>query len=322
MPCTALLHGLWQTSWTRVAPDKAVEMMYKVWAAGFTTFDAADHYGPAEDLLGLLHERLRREKGSGYKLQAFTKWCPRPGVITRAAVDQAVSTSLRRMKVDCLDSLQFHWWDYSMHAEMMNALTFLNESRKAGRINQLALTNFDTKTLQQILAAGIPISSNQVQYSLIDMRPAKKMTPLCLQHGVKLLTYGTLAGGLLSDKWLGRPEPCSKADIPTPSLGKYFNMIKAWGSWALFQELLVACRIVADRHGVGIAHVAIRWVLDQPAVAGVIVGLHAGISEHAEDNKRVFGFALTEDDKQGLQAVLGRGRDLLSTIGDCGDEYR
>ena len=147
------------------------------------------------------------------------------------------------------------------------------------------------------------------------------MAPFCREHGVSLLTYGTLCGGLLSDAYLGRPEPRGAA-LATVSLRKYKQMVDAWGGWALFQELLHVLREVADGHGVSIANVAVRYVLERPAVAGVIVGARLGIAEHRADNGRVFEFALTPADHERLRTVLARSRNLLDLIGDCGDEYR
>ncbi len=71
-----------------------------------------------------------------------------------------------------------------------------------------------------------------------------------------------------------------------------------------------------------IANVGVRYILDRPAVAGVIVGARLGVAEHIADNSRVFGFALDDSDRAGIDAVLARSRDLMKVIGDCGDEYR
>ena len=99
-------------------------------------------------------------------------------------------------------------------------------------------------------------------------------------------------------------------------------MIGSWGGWALFQDLLGVLKGIADKHGVGIANVGARYVLDQPAVAGVIVGTRLGVAQHIEDNARTFGFTLDGDDLEQIEAVLARSRDLMALIGDCGDEYR
>ena len=115
------------------------------------------------------------------------------------------------------------------------------------------------------------------------------MTAFCLANGIKLLAYGTLAGGLLSEKWLGRPEPAA-GDITDWSKSKYKRFIDQIGGWEVFQGILRAVASVAEKHGVSIANVATRWVLDQPAVAAVIVGARLGESEHRADNLRIFSF--------------------------------
>ena len=67
---------------------------------------------------------------------------------------------------------------------------------------------------------------------------------------------------------------------------------------------------------------AIRYVLDRPAVAGVIVGVRLGVADHRDDNAQVFGLELEPVDLDGIESVLSRSRDLYQIIGDCGDEYR
>jgi aryl-alcohol dehydrogenase-like predicted oxidoreductase len=216
--------------------------------------------------------------------------------------------------------LQFHWWDYEDSA-YLDALTHLSHLRDAGKLKHLALTNFDTAHLQTITEHGIRIVSNQVQYSLIDLRPEVRMVPFCQEHNITLLTYGTLCGGLLSEAYLGQPEPRS-ATLNTASLRKYKQMIDAWGGWALFQELLQVLKQIADQHGVSLTNVAVRYILDRPTVAGVIVGVRLGVTDHRTDNARVFEFTLTPEDHERIQAVLARSHDLYRLIGDCGDEYR
>jgi aryl-alcohol dehydrogenase-like predicted oxidoreductase len=224
------------------------------------------------------------------------------------------------MGTDRLDLLQFHWWDYG-DRRYLDALKHLADLRDAGRIRHLALTNFDTARLQVIAEHGIRIVSNQVQYSLVDRRPDARMAAWCGEHDVRLLAYGTLLGGLLSERWVGCTEP-GRADLPTASLRKYKQMIDTWGGWALFQELLGSLKQIADRHGAGIANVATRYVLDRPAVAGVIIGARLGIAEHIAENARTFDIALDADDLAALDPVLARSNDLMRLIGDCGDEYR
>jgi aryl-alcohol dehydrogenase-like predicted oxidoreductase len=319
-----ILNGMWQVSGAhgRIAPPAAVEEMFAYHDSGFTTWDLADHYGPAEDFIGDFRRRFAARHGAGRLsgIQAFTKWVPHPGPMTRPVVEQAVGISLSRMGVDCLDLLQFHWWDYD-DRRYLDALRHLADLQYEGKIRRLALTNFDTERLGVITDHGIPVVSNQVQYSLIDRRPDVRMASFCRDHGMSLLAYGTLLGGLLSENFLGRPEPRAP-ELDTASLRKYKNMLDAWGGWALFQELLETLKGIADKYRVGIANIGVRYVLDRPAVAGVIIGARLGLAQHVADNARVFSLALDADDLAAIDLVLAQSRDLMKLIGDCGDEYR
>src|SRR5690349_11819006 len=189
-----LLNGLWQVSGGHglIDPRRAVASMLALHAAGFTTWDLADHYGPAEDFVGAFRRRFAAEHGEARlgEIQAFTKWVPPPGPMTRRIVEEAIGVSLRRIGTQRLDLLQFHWWDYA-DDRYLDALRHLADLREAGRIRHLALTNFDTARLQVIAEHGIRIVSNQVQYSLIDRRPDMRMAAWCRDNGVTLLAYGT-----------------------------------------------------------------------------------------------------------------------------------
>lgn len=319
-----ILNGMWQVSGGhgRIDPTTAVKQMFDYMDAGFTTWDLADHYGPAEDLIGEFRRQLVTTRGQNAltNMQAFTKWVPSPMKMTRKLVEDNINKSLRRMDVKCIDLLQFHWWDYS-DRNYLDALRYLAELQNEGKIKHLALTNFDTERLKIITENGIKIVSNQVQYSIIDRRPEVKMIPFCQENDVKLLTYGTLCGGLLSEKYLGKSEPRG-ADLSTVSLKKYKNMIDQWGGWTLFQELLKVLKQIATKHNVSIANVAVRYILDKPTVAGVIVGTRLSISEHLQDTNRVFQLILDDEDRAKIDAFAKKSRDLFRSIGDCGDEYR
>ncbi|MUG96589.1 aldo/keto reductase [Scytonema sp. UIC 10036] len=319
-----LLNGMWQVSGAhgRINPTSAIQAMFQYVDAGFTTWDLADHYGPAEDFIGEFRRQLIASRGQEAlaNIQAFTKWVPRPAKMTKKLVEENINISLRRMGVERLDLMQFHWWEYR-DKNYLDALKYMAELQTEGKIKHLALTNFDTEHLQIITEAGIKIVSNQVQFSLVDRRPEVKMIQFCQQHGIQLLTYGTVCGGFLSEKYLGVSEPRG-SELATVSLRKYKNMIDGWGGWQLFQELLSVLKTIADKHSVSIPNIALRYILDKPTVAGAIVGARLGIAEHLEDNARVFSFTLDTEDLHQIDAVSSKSRDLYQLIGDCGDEYR
>jgi aryl-alcohol dehydrogenase-like predicted oxidoreductase len=235
---------------------------------------------PAEDFIGQFRHKLLALRGKEKelnKIQALTKWVPQPQIITFYGL------------------LQFHWWDYN-NPYYVDALKYLSDLRGKGIIKHLGLTNFDTERTQIMIDSDIQIVSNQVQYSIIDRRPEVKMIPLCLKHNIHLLAYGSICGGLMSERFLGRTQPPSRAELNTLSLRKYKQMIDAWGGWGLLQELLSTLNRIAQKYNVSIANVATRYILDNPAVAGVIIGARLGITDHISNNVQVFKFSLDKID--------------------------
>jgi aryl-alcohol dehydrogenase-like predicted oxidoreductase/enamine deaminase RidA (YjgF/YER057c/UK114 family) len=310
-----IVTGLWQVAdmergGATLDPAHGAQALADYAAAGFDAFDMADHYGSAEVITGTL---LASPQGQG--VRAFTKWCPPPGPMTAAVVREGVQRALDRLQVPCIDLMQFHWWTFE-HPGYLDAMLELARLREEGLIAHLGLTNFDTDHLRLLLKQGVPIASNQVCLSLLDRRALEAMSTLCLDHGVRLLAYGTLGGGFLSERWLGAAEP---AEVGDWSKMKYRRFIDAVGGWPALQGVLRAAAHVAARHGVSLANVATRWVLQQPAVAAVIVGARLGESEHRADNLKLFDFTLDEQDSAELEAAFAATRRIP---GDCGDEYR
>jgi len=302
--------------------ELAIADMMRYHEVGLRSWDLADIYGPAEDFIGVFRRRLSTLKGKEEMdtIQALTKWVPQPGRITRSIVKENVESSLRKMNVGSLDLLQFHWWDYN-NPYYIDALRYLFDLRDERLIKDVGLTNFDTETIQTITDSNLQIVSNQVQYSIIDRRPEVKMIPFCKRYKISLLAYGSICGGLISERYLGKVEP-SGAELNTLSLRKYKRMIDAWGGWNLFQELLVNLNRIAQKHGVSIANVATRYILDKPGVAGVIIGVRLGIADHISNNLQVFNLTLDKSDINDIENVCTKSDNLFEKIGDCGDEYR
>jgi len=319
-----ILNGMWQVAGGHgdIDPESAISEMFLYHDSGLTTWDMADIYGPAEEYLGEFRKRLEKQRGKDEtnKVQALTKFVPNPGPMTRSIVEHYIEQSIKKMNVPSIDVLQFHWWDYS-DTRYIDALHHLTKLCDEGKIRHIGLTNFDTDTIEIMVDQGFKLVSNQVQYSIIDQRPQVKMAPFCKKNKMHLLTYGTLCGGFLSKKYLGKAEP-TRSQINTFSLQKYKNMIDAWGGWKLFQELLLVLDTIATKHGSSIANVATRYILDKPAVAGVIIGARLGISDNKTDNLKVFSLHLDKEDEEKIKSVTSKSNDLFAAIGDCGDEYR
>lgn len=312
-----VIRGGWQLAGGHGAIDReqAVADLVAAFDAGITTYDCADIYTGVEELIGAARTRLLTTRGADVaaRMKVHTKLVPDLDIlsrISRSYIRGIVETSLKRLRVERLDLVQFHWWDYAVPG-YVDAMGWLDEMRTEGLIRNVGTTNFDTPRLAEIVGAGIPVVSQQLQYSVLDQRPLNGLSDFAGRHGVRFLCYGTVAGGFLSEKWLGTPEP--DMALENRSLVKYKLIIDDFGGWVLFQDLLGALKAVGDRHGVDIATAASAWVLRQPHVAAVIVG--ARNQKHALANAAIMDIDLSADDLAAIDAVIARRQ------GPQGDVY-
>jgi aryl-alcohol dehydrogenase-like predicted oxidoreductase len=293
-----------------IEPEQAMRDMAAFVEAGITTFDCADIYTGVEALIGGFRARY---PALSPRVQVHTKFIPdlrELAQVDAAYVERSIDRSLRRLGLERLDLVQFHWWDYAVPGYVEAALQ-LAALRNRGKIANIGVTNFDVPHLTEILDAGVPVITLQAQYSLLDARPENGMIELCRERGIALLCYGTVAGGFLSERWIGRPEPAD--DLTNRSLVKYKLIIEDFGGWALFQELLGALSTVARKHDCDMATVASRVVLDWDPVAAVIVG--ATNVTHLAQNLLIDQLTLDAEDLAAIRAVLKRRQ------GPDGDVY-
>jgi aryl-alcohol dehydrogenase-like predicted oxidoreductase len=293
-----------------IDPDQARKDMATFVDAGITTFDCADIYTGVELLIGSFR---RAYPAHAKQVQIHTKFVPDLSdlrSLNRAQVESIIDRSLTRLGQERLDLVQFHWWDFAVPRYVETALE-LDRLRRAGKIARIGVTNFDTPRLEELVGAGIPITSHQVQYSLVDDRPDHGMAAYCRSRNIALLCYGTVCGGFLSERWLGKPAPA--ADLANRSLAKYKLIIKDFGGWDLFQELLGALSRIAAAHNTDIASVATRAILDRNQVAAAIVG--AVNTSHLPAHAGIGALRLRADDLSSIASVTGRRQ------GPSGDIY-
>jgi aryl-alcohol dehydrogenase-like predicted oxidoreductase len=307
-----VIRGGWQLSGSHsatVSDDPAGDMIAFA-DAGITTFDCADIYTGVEELIGAFRARYRDQRGQQAldRIRVHTKFVPDLDILPRISkpyVEGVIDTSLKRLGMERLDLVQFHWWNYAV-PRWLEAARWLEELRQAGKIDKIGGTNFDTQHMVEMIESGVPIASMQVQYSLLDRRPRKTMVAAALKHNVALLCYGTIAGGFLSEKWLGAPEPTGTME--NRSLTKYRLIIEDFGGWDLFQALLRTLRDIARQHDSDIATVASAAALEWPGVAAVIVG--ARNRSHLPANLAISDLVLTAEDRARIDQVLGASREL------------
>ena len=304
--------GAWQLSQghSSAPPDRGE--IFRTWATlvdrGFTTFDCADIYQGVERLLGEFRRQVRHPGA----IRVHTKFVPDKEAlprIDRSYVERIIDRSLLRLGVERLDLVQFHWWDYAVPG-YVEVAGWLGELARAGKIRHLGVTNFDVPRLGELLGAGAPIVSIQLQYSVLDRRPEGGMATFCQSRGVGMLCYGSVAGGFLAEPWLGRPEP-EDDTLDNRSLVKYRLIIDEFGGWGRYQRLLGTLDAIARRRGTDIATVATRWLLERPGVAAAIVGVRGGT--YVPALARLFEGSLDQADRAEIAASV---RDAPGPAGD------
>ncbi len=302
--CRAI-NGGWQLARNHGAGDpsskETLHQLLSLVDAGFTTFDCADIYTGVEGLLGrLLRENRRRTQR--VEIQVHTKFVPDLAALrqlSRETIEGAIDRSLTRLGVDRLDLVQLHWWDYGIPG-LVDTAGVLQELRRAGKIRLVGVTNLDLPHLRELVDAGIEIATNQLQYSLLDRRAKGAMTDYCAKQGIALLAYGSLAGGLLTSHWLGRPHPAPPH--ANRSLTKYSLIVDEFGGWEPFQELLRTLARMGEGRNATIAEIAIAYPLSDPAVAAVIVG--ASHARHRASTRRALELEFSEATWNELRPIL------------------
>ena len=312
-----IITGLWQIADMErkgdLDPKKYANTIIPYVEAGFTTFDMADHYGSSELIVGEYNIN-----NSTSDVQLLTKWVPKPGKVDKQSVSDAVQLALDRMKQTSIDLMQYHAWHYP-DPSWLDALFYLTELKQEGLIKNIGVTNFDAAHLRVACASGIPIVSNQISHSLIDQRAnSSKIIDVCNEYGIKLLAYGVVMGGFLTNKWLNKNEP-KPENLKTWSEMKYKRFIDESGGWDAYQNLLNVLNRIAQNNDVSIANICSRYILENPLVAGIIIGARLGENNHIKDNLNILK---TKISKEEINLIRDAQKELNPIPGDCGDEYR
>jgi aryl-alcohol dehydrogenase-like predicted oxidoreductase len=313
-----IVKGGWQLAGGHghIDEQQAIADMFAFVKAGITTFDCADIYTGVEELIGkFLKKHLPAfQDGELPPVQVHTKYVPDLGAlasVSKKDTEKVIDRSLQRLGVERLDLVQFMWWDYSI-PRYVDVCSQLADLQKAGKIRHIGTTNFNTTTLRELLDANMPLVSNQVQYSVIDRRPSQDMTQLLQENGMSFLCYGSIAGGFLTERYLSmaaRPEA-----LENRSLIKYQLIIEEFGGFDLFQHLLQTLAKIARVRNVGIAEVAAGYVLQQKAVAAVIIG--ARNSKHLQNLQKLSQLDLDAKDIKKIQAAINMGSDIPGGVYD------
>ncbi|WP_440069698.1 aldo/keto reductase [Streptosporangium sp. OZ121] len=265
---------------------------------GVNLIDTADVYGggESEELLGQVLGARRRDVVLATKMTARTASGPNDVGQSRLHIMRSLEDSLRRLRTDHIDLYQIHNIDPITPFE--ESLSALDDAVRQGKIRYIGASNLTA--WQTMKALGVSerrgwarFASLQAQYSLAARDIEREILPLLQDQRLGLLVWSPLAAGLLSGKFdrTGTSDGGARRNqfqFPPVNLERAYDVIDV-------------LREVAARHEVGVARVALAWVLSRPGVSSVIIG--AKRPEQLTENLAAVELELTERDLTELDAA-------------------
>lgn len=272
--------------WGQVDDTKLADAVRAALNAGIDFFDTADVYG-----LGRSETVLSQALGSKrHDVTIATKfgvrWNDQKQIvkdISRKYLREALEASLKRLRVDCIPLYYVHWPDHKTPVE--EAIEELERCRRQGKVRAIGVSNFSSEQIR--LARQVAeIASAQAQLSLVET-DALSLETVLRETEISLTTWGSLAHGLL----------CGKYDIESR-----FGANDRRQRYDHFQgetfrrnlHIVESLKSIASRLGKTPAQVAIRWLLDTPAVSCVLFG--AKSPQQVDDNFGAIGWSLPQED--------------------------
>ncbi len=275
--------------------------------AGVNFFDTANSYsnGHSEVLLGKALQGRRRGAIVATKFFNPMGAAPNDSGMSRVHIMNAIEDSLRRLQMDYVDLYYIHHVDTQTPLEEM--LRAVDDLVHQGKVRYIACSNYQAWRLGEALCTSevnnlARFVCYQPQYSLVVRDIEQELIPLCQTKGLGIAVWGPLAGGFLSGKY----KPGERVISGTRSEEGWVFPQQYFAANA--DETLATLLEVAEELGRSPAQVAIRWVLEQPAITSAIIG--ARTVEQARDNLGAGGWRLEG-------AVLER----LNTVSHLPDRY-
>jgi len=290
--------------WTAIGQqplDEAQKLLGICLEHGINFFDNANAYseGLAEEIMGEAFQRLGT---SPYEAVVATKLRIRMGKganqvgLSRTHIHESVHDSLRRLKREHIDLLYIHGVDHLTPLE--ETLRGLEDMVRSGKVRYLGICNHPAWMVAK--ANGIAdrhgwtrFAALQYYYSLAGRDIEHTILPMARSEELAVLPWSPLAGGFLSGKYDRNTEKAGDSrrddfDFPPVDREQAYDIIDAM-------------KEIAGRHGVSVAQVALRWVMDQPGVTSTIIG--AKNEQQLNDNIAATQLSLTEEDRERLNEV-------------------
>lgn len=263
--------------------------------AGVTLFDTASMYsgGASELRLG--------ELARGTRAMIATKFPP--GLrSTTEDMPAALEDSLTRLNRETIDLYQHHF--PSDRVDISRLMDLMADAVEAGKIRAVGVSNYSAEQMRvahmALAERGIPLASNQVEYSLLHRQPETNgVLDACRELGVTLIAYQPLAGGALTGKYVAGQRP--------RGLRRFMMGYFRGDSQAAIAQVVGLLREIGERYGMSPAQVAIRWLMENEYVLP-IPGAKNG--RQAAANAQSLSFNLTQDEIEMLGRATVRWREI------------
>jgi len=286
------------TDWGKVDQDLAMAAVSKALELGVNCFDTADVYGLGQSER-VLSEALGTRRHEAIIASKFgINWEDNPSRgraetfldSSSCRVQKALEGSLRRLQVDAIPLYFIHCPD--PNTPLGDTITTLIQCQKAGRIEHIGVSNFAPDQIREA-AKMVNVAAVQLLYNLIERRAERELLPCCQELGISVFAYGTLAQGLLTGKY-GTDTQFGPGDRR--------HRLPHFEGENLKKNLQIVERLkkVGERYHKSPAQVAIRWVLENPAVSCAIVG--AKSPAQIEHNVGALGWSLAPEDYEYITA--------------------
>ena len=289
--------------------------------SGVTFFDTADVYplgadpeqrGSTEEIVGRwLHERQARERiVLATKCAGAMGSGPNDVGLSRKHVISACEESLRRLRTDYIDLYQAHSPDLSTPIE--ETLRAMDDLVRAGKVRYIGCSNFPAWQLADALWTSklfniAPFVSVQPRYNIVFRMIEDELLPLCQAHGIGVISYNPLAGGVLTGRYRQATTVEEGTRFSLKNSGELYRR-RYWND-AVFEEVKRLGDFLEQR-GKNLTHVALAWVLAQPSITSAILG--ASKPGQLEGSLRGVDMKLDEDERRACDEVwfnLPRERD-------------
>jgi aryl-alcohol dehydrogenase-like predicted oxidoreductase len=300
-----IAYGNWITHGSQVEEDAARQCVEAALDEGITTFDTADVYAEtrAEEVLGRALHGVRRES-----VEIFTKvfWPTGPGPndqgLSRKHIMESVHGSLRRLQTDYVDLYQAHRYDHETPLE--ETLRAFDDLVRQGKVLYVGVSEWRAEEISAALEIagqmGLDrIISNQPQYNMIWRVIESEVIPLCAKEGIGQIVWSPIAQGALTGKYLPGAAHPAGSRATDESGSRFISGYLTDGILGRVQQL----RPVAEEAGLGLAQLAIAWVLQNPNVSAAIVG--ATRPEQVRENVRASGVRLDPALMRRIDEILG-----------------